>query len=175
MTEHFSPKSQRSLPLTLHRALSKVKGKSLHSFCLVTCYKGGVSSKGPEATSTPLSICPDLLEPLPCSCILAGGPLPPPPPSPVPTASQGLGRHPLLGGGVWWGSLKLGLSLCTPSQLRWFLRVWGPFGSQGGVGGVLWRTGPASRDASPLGTSLFLTASHSPNQKAHQGRRSPAW
>lgn len=175
MTEHFSPKSQRSLPLTLHRALSKVKGKSLRSFCLVTCYKGGVSSKGPEATSTPLSICPDLLKPLPCSCILAGGPLPPPPPSLVPTAPQGLGRHPLLGGGVWWGSLKLGLSLCTPSQVRGFLRVWGPFGSQGGVGGVLWRTGPASRDASPLGTYLFLTASHSPNQKAHQGRRSPAW
>lgn len=48
----------------------------------------------------------------------------------APTAPQGLGLYPL-GGGVWWGSLELGLGLCTPPQLPWFLRVWGPFGPFG--------------------------------------------
>ena len=133
-----------------------MKGKSLCSFCLVTslqrwCFQQ--RARGHERPSVHLPRPPRTPS---VSCILAGGPLPLPPPSLVPPAPQGLGRHPLLGGGVWWGSLELGLSLCTPTQLRGFLRVWGPFGSHGGVG-VLCRTGLGSRDASPLGTYLFLT------------------
>lgn len=92
-----------------------------------------------------------------------GPPLPLPPSQPgqtrslVPTAPQGLGLYPLLGGGVWWGSLEPGLSPCTPSRLLWFLGVWGPFWSMwfpagSGVGGLLCRTGQGSGDISPLRT-----------------------
>lgn len=157
-----------------------MKGKRLCSFCLVTwsqrwCFQQ--RARGHELPSVGLPRPPGTpsVQLHPRGVWGATGRLPLPPPSLVSTAPQGLGLHPLLGGGVWWGSLELGLSLCTPSQFRWFLRVWGPFGSQGGVGGVLCRTGPGSREASPLGTYSFLTAPRSPNQKAHQGRRSPAW
>lgn len=92
-----------------------------------------------------------------------GPPLPLPPSQPgqtrslVPTAPQGLGLYPLLGGGVWWGSLEPGLSPCTLSRLLWFLGVWGPFWSMwfpagSGVGGLLCRTGQGSGDISPLRT-----------------------
>lgn len=149
MTEHFSPKSQRSLPLTLHKALSKVKGKSLRSFCLVTCLQRWCfqqRTRGHEHPSVHLPRPPRTpsmqLHP-------RGGPSAAAPSQPGVPGSPGTRPPPSAGRRGLVGLLELGLSLCT-------LRVWGPFGSQGRVG-VLCRTGLGSRDASPLGTYLFLT------------------
>lgn len=92
----------------------------------------------------------------------------------APTAPQGLGLYPLLGRGVWWGSLELGLSLCTPPQLLWFLRVWGPFWSiwlpAGWVGGVLFGWARALEMSVPFG---FVDCLPSPKPEGSSGKVEP--
>lgn len=130
--------------------------------------------------STPLSVCPDLLEPPPCSCILAGCGEPRAvcrcllpawcPRLPRDSAST-LCWAEGSGGAPWsWVSAS-----ARPLSSLGFSEFGGHLAPRAGWGGVLCRTGLGSREASPLGTYFFLTAPRSPNQKAHQGGQSPAW